>query len=557
MTKYILYFTIFINLITHAQTRMVMDANVFLTITDTGNVVIDNSNDNGIMANTASNIISEGENNVVKWVIGNNTGNYIVPFTTSSLVKIPLQLSVSSAGVSSNGSVIFSTYETATDKNTIYPSDVANLNSNCKDSVGLQVVDRFWRIDAKNYTTKPTPIINFGFDSSPNEVAITNTINIGALKAMRFNNTINSWETPQKIFGITSSNSVNNATISPTDFYKSWTLIDTTIMNVLITLTSAPSLTVCNGALAVISVTGATTYTLLPNNMVSANNFTVVPTANAIYTITGSVGTGTALCVTSTNSALIVTVSLIANPSVNTIVQDVKCNGDNNGQIIVSASSASSITYSWNTGSNAPIISGLTAGIYSVTVLDANNCAITQTAIVNEPPAIAITEVENKISCDNSATGLLSIDITGGVPTYSVLWNNNVTAIIVDKIPSGVYTATVTDANSCKQTYNTVVKQEKCLVTLIPQLISPNGDGKNDFFFINTIDYFPNNKLEIYNRWGSLIYSKNKYDNSFNGTANVRNSLGNGLLPASSYFVVFDFGDWQTPSYKGYLEIKY
>ena len=154
----------------NAQTRVVMDANVFLTLADTGHLVVDNPSTNGITVVSTANIISEGENNAVKWVISNNTGNYVVPFTTNSLVKIPLEVNITTAGASTNGDIIFSTYETTTDKNLPYPSDVTNLNSNCKDSVGLNTVDRFWRIEAENYSTKPTLIINFGFDNSANEV---------------------------------------------------------------------------------------------------------------------------------------------------------------------------------------------------------------------------------------------------------------------------------------------------------------------------------------------------------------------------------------------------
>lgn len=88
-------------------------------------------------------------------------------------------------------------------------------------------------------------------------------------------------------------------------------------------------------------------------------------------------------------------------------------------------------------------------------------------------------------------------------------------------------------------------------------MITPEGDGKNDLFYINTINYFPNNKLQIFNRWGSIVYEKNKYDNTFDGKANVSNTNGNGMLPSGTYFVIFDFGDDKTPIYKGYLELKY
>ncbi len=620
----------------NAQTRVVMDANVFLTLADTGHLVVDNPSTNGITVVSTANIISEGENNAVKWVISNNTGNYVVPFTTNSLVKIPLEVNITTAGASTNGDIIFSTYETTTDKNLPYPSDVTNLNSNCKDSVGLNTVDRFWRIEAENYSTKPTLIINFGFDNSANEVALTNTISANALKAMRFNSAINSWETPQKLHGTASASTVTNATVLPTDFYKSWTLVDSSIMAISIGIASAPSLSVCNGEVAVISATGATSYTLLPNNITSNGSFSFAPITTTTYSVIGSVGTGSTVCLsipspfttvsitvnqtptvsilsvspsktvcagqsatitsngastytlintnatvspfvvtptittvynivgTSTNgcvsnnvSSLTLTIEIGSGILVSTTTASISCFGGNNGAITASVTSASAYGYLWSNGMTTGGISNLTAGVYSLTVTDANNCKTIHTTAVPEPNDFVITAQSNTPSCDNAPTGVITLNIIGGTPTYSVLWSNATVGLTATNLHVGVVTATITDNNACVANYSATVSEEKCIITTIPNFLSPNGDGKNEPFLINTITYFPNNKLEIYNRWGSLVYSKEKYDNSFNGQPNVSNATGNGLLPAGTYFVVFDFGDGKTPPYKGYVEVKY
>jgi gliding motility-associated-like protein len=74
----------------------------------------------------------------------------------------------------------------------------------------------------------------------------------------------------------------------------------------------------------------------------------------------------------------------------------------------------------------------------------------------------------------------------------------------------------------------------------IPQGFSPNGDGINDFFYIADITSFPDNDLVIFNRWGSLVYSKSPYDNSFNGIGN------NGYdLPDGTYFYILKLGNGQ------------
>ena len=73
---------------------------------------------------------------------------------------------------------------------------------------------------------------------------------------------------------------------------------------------------------------------------------------------------------------------------------------------------------------------------------------------------------------------------------------------------------------------------------------SPNGNGKNEYFYIDCINNYPNNTLEIYNRWGNLVYSKEGYDNTFNGVSNGRSVFNkNEKLPVGTYYYILDLGD--------------
>ena len=70
--------------------------------------------------------------------------------------------------------------------------------------------------------------------------------------------------------------------------------------------------------------------------------------------------------------------------------------------------------------------------------------------------------------------------------------------------------------------------------------ITPNGDGDNEFFFIDGIQNFPDNTVEIYNRWGVLVYKANGYNNksvSFKGVSNGRVTvLVDDNLPEGTYY---------------------
>jgi len=50
-----------------------------------------------------------------------------------------------------------------------------------------------------------------------------------------------------------------------------------------------------------------------------------------------------------------------------------------------------------------------------------------------------------------------------------------------------------------------VVVFESCDIGPIPNVISPNADGKNDFFRVEGLDFFDDSTLEVYNRWGGLV----------------------------------------------------
>ena len=73
---------------------------------------------------------------------------------------------------------------------------------------------------------------------------------------------------------------------------------------------------------------------------------------------------------------------------------------------------------------------------------------------------------------------------------------------------------------------------------LIPNAISPNGDGKNDVWKLPFIDIlYQTAKVEIYNRWGQLIYQSEGYTNPWDGTHNGE------LLPPGTYFYIIDLND--------------
>ncbi|MGE4289475.1 MAG: gliding motility-associated C-terminal domain-containing protein, partial [Salinivirgaceae bacterium] len=83
----------------------------------------------------------------------------------------------------------------------------------------------------------------------------------------------------------------------------------------------------------------------------------------------------------------------------------------------------------------------------------------------------------------------------------------------------------------------------------IPQVITPNGDGKNDFFIIDDLDSHAPVSLLIFNRWGNPVYNSSNYQNDWEGTSDKGDKL-----TGDTYFYAIQFADGEV--FKGFIVIK-
>jgi large repetitive protein len=91
-------------------------------------------------------------------------------------------------------------------------------------------------------------------------------------------------------------------------------------------------------------------------------------------------------------------------------------------------------------------------------------------------------------------------------------------------------------------------------VLFIPEVITPNGDGINDYFVIEDIESYPESSLIILNRWGDKIFEASPYNNDWNGLSNFGIKTGGNKLPEGTYFYILKTGDKKV--LKGYVYLK-
>jgi gliding motility-associated-like protein len=85
--------------------------------------------------------------------------------------------------------------------------------------------------------------------------------------------------------------------------------------------------------------------------------------------------------------------------------------------------------------------------------------------------------------------------------------------------------------------------------------LSPNGDGLNDFFMIENINFIePENRVKIYNRWGDLVYDVSNYDNSSRRFEGVSDS--GKELPSGTYYYKIEFPSGTHAAMKGHVTLR-
>jgi uncharacterized protein YjdB len=115
----------------------------------------------------------------------------------------------------------------------------------------------------------------------------------------------------------------------------------------------------------------------------------------------------------------------------------------------------------WDNSATTEDITGLAAGTYSVTVIDANGCTTTASATITQPSAALSATVtgQTNVLCNGNSTGAINLSVSGGTSSYSYLWSNSATTEDLSGLAAGTYSVTVTDANGCTTTASATITQ--------------------------------------------------------------------------------------------------
>jgi len=160
--------------------------------------------------------------------------------------------------------------------------------------------------------------------------------------------------------------------------------------------------------------------------------------------------------------------------NISAVVENASCAGSDGQAVAVVSGGTDPYLYSWSTGGGFQIEENLAAGIYSVTVTDANGCQAVKGIIVNNigGPVVTIEEVTG-VTCTDTTNGAIDISVSGGTPLYSYLWTpGGMTTQDISGLIPGTYELRVTDNVGCIGVNSAVIKQDPpavnpiCMVTV-------------------------------------------------------------------------------------------
>lgn len=202
------------------------------------------------------------------------------------------------------------------------------------------------------------------------------------------------------------------------------------------------------------------------------------------------------------------------------------------------------------------------SGLYNITHIVASNhgckSIITKSVTVSPRPEARFVYINNSVKSLSATvafrdTSEYSIDSrwdfgngeTSTLKDPEVLYRDNGKYLV---------SLTVTDMFGCPNTYTseiTIATIINDITKLVPNVVTPNNDGKNDYWRLDFIQvYFPQAEVEIYDRWGERLFRSVGYYNAWDG------SYKGDPLPVGAYFYIIRLNDKDnTPAFKGTITL--
>jgi gliding motility-associated-like protein len=168
-----------------------------------------------------------------------------------------------------------------------------------------------------------------------------------------------------------------------------------------------------------------------------------------------------------------------------------------------------------------------------------SQCASTSQIVIVVNPLPGLT-MGPGITIVSGTSTLLNVTVTGDIKTYQ--WTPSIglsDATIKDPVASPssttIYTLDITDDNNCKNNGSIKITVSGGTSKIsVPNAFSPNGDGINDIWSITGLSAYPGATVDVFNRYGQLVFHSENNNQAWDGTVNGK------PVPVATYYYIID-----------------
>ena len=232
------------------------------------------------------------------------------------------------------------------------------------------------------------------------------------------------------------------------------------------------------------------------------------------------------------------------------VLNSTPCHGDSTGMIELLVSGGNpEYTFLWSNGSNFQNIENVPSGIYNVSVLDTKGCSDSLSIEIPYVNPIVITFDKTDVSCIDQIDGTAIVHVTGGFGGYNYNWFDNTDMPNHANLESGWHTITVSDVLNCSSTDSLFIESSSAACIDPVNTFTPNGDNYNDLWVIDNLTLYPNIQIQIFNKWGNLMYVQTDNYTPWDG-------IQNGTpLPSDTYYYIINLNKPDRDNVTGVITI--
>lgn len=229
---------------------------------------------------------------------------------------------------------------------------------------------------------------------------------------------------------------------------------------------------------------------------------------------------------------------------------DVNCAGGSDGSILVDVVGGNGgNTFLWSNGATTEDVINVPIGIYNFMVTDSKNCKDSLSVQIFEPLPVTAWFDITPVMCKDQYNGIVITHASGGTGNYTYSWSTGASVANITNLPTASYSIHIEDVIGCSFDTTVFVDRVNEFCVYPPNSFTPNDDNYNDTWMIDNMEVYPNIELQVFNKWGNLVYSQKGLYEPWDG------KISGEVAPADTYYYILYLNNSDNDKINGSITI--